>query len=325
MSNFWANYPSYKEDLDKVQDIMHDTLISKESYLNETLGAMINKRGKMIRPGLLLISSKFGKKQEDKKEEILQLAAIIEMFHMATLVHDDIIDESETRRGEYTLQYKYGKKYAVYIGDYIFTKCFSMLSGSYEMDTMKNISNVISRICTGELMQFHSRYDLNTSYKKYLKVISGKTAALISLACYIGAYESGADEKTSKLLGKIGYYLGVAFQIKDDILDITEDDKGLKKTSQIDILNGYYTLPVIFALQKDEAGVLKDLLKKEDKTKEDIVLIFNFIKEHKGIEKSEAIATRHTNKVLSLINKLDNIEHKDILIKLVENLLYRKN
>ncbi|HEY8803792.1 MAG TPA: polyprenyl synthetase family protein, partial [Clostridium sp.] len=249
MSIFWENYPDIAKELENIKKIIKANIKSSEKEFDEAIFPLVDAGGKMLRPAFLLLAAKFGEYDSDKMHN---LAAAIEMMHMATLIHDDVVDESKLRRGIETIQHKYSKEYAVYIGDFLFCQCFIMLSEvGYSTEILRDISKAISKICMGEIRQYNIRYARNTSLKKYIKIISGKTAALFAISFYAGSKESKCSEKTSKLLGRVGYYIGMAFQIIDDLLDYSGDTKKLGKSAQSDLIKGYYTLPLIYAMADD--------------------------------------------------------------------------
>lgn len=319
MDNFWNEYPVVKSDLEEVTKIMKKSIKCKEKLVENAILELINSGGKLLRPAFLIIAARFG---NFKEEEIYPLAAVLEMLHMATLVHDDIIDNSELRRGTETIQAKYGKGYAVYIGDFLFTRCFKILS---EHSTLKGInvdSNVMSRICMGEIEQFSSKYNKKVSVRRYLKRISSKTAELFSLSFYSGAMGSGCDDKLCKRLSNIGHDIGMAFQIIDDILDYTGDETALGKSVGNDIKQGIYTLPLIYVLEKKNQR-LSEILDKDSLDESDLREINDIVRDSGGIEKARELAEKYTNRAFKLIGTLPEGENKNILLKTTEKLLVR--
>lgn len=319
MDNFWSEHPIVEKDLEEVIKIIKKNIKCKEKIVENAILELINSGGKLLRPAFLIIAARFG---EFKEDEVYPLAAVLEMLHMATLVHDDIVDDSKLRRGSETVQAKYGKDYAVYIGDFLFCRCFKILS---EHSTLKNIkvdSNVMSRICLGEIDQFSSKYNVQVSVKKYLKRISSKTAELFALSFYSGAMASGCDYKLCRKLSNIGHEIGMAFQIIDDILDYTGDEKTVGKSIGNDIKQGIYTLPLIYVLEKKNSE-LSFLLDKGSFEEKDLRDIANTVKVFGGIEKSRVLAERYTNRAFNLINTLTDGENKNILLKTTEKLLVR--
>jgi heptaprenyl diphosphate synthase len=321
MSKFWKDYPDIAEELQNVKKIIKENVKSSEKEFDEAIFPLVNTEGKMLRPAFLLIAAKFG---EYNPEKIHNLAAAIEMMHMATLVHDDVVDEAKLRRGVETIQHKYSKEYAVYIGDFLFCQCFIMLSGfDYSTENLRDISKAISKICMGEIIQHNIRYSKNTNLKKYIKVISGKTAALFAISFYTGAKESNCSEKISKLLGRVGYYIGMAFQIIDDLLDYSGDTSELGKNAQSDLIKGYYTLPLIYAMAEDKENRISTILDNSSLNDENVREITKLVNEYKGIDKAQNLADKYTKKAFEYIEKLPNCASKEIIKDIAQKLLNR--
>jgi heptaprenyl diphosphate synthase len=320
MNSFWNRFELLNTDLLEVVRIMKMNVKNNDKLIENALLDLIDSGGKLLRPGFVLLSGSFGK--YDSKR-LCNLAAVIEMLHMATLVHDDIIDDAKTRRNKETIQSKYGKDYAVFMGDILFSRCFIMLSDNTSMDNMKLLSNAIFDICTGEIEQFSSRYSKEVSVKKYLKRIAAKTAALFSMSFYIGAYEGECSAELVNTLSNIGYDIGMAFQIIDDILDYTSEDNQLGKPTCNDLKEGIYTLPLILALKEDRTKLLPILLK-DTYSDEDINLLIDLSQELGGVSKAKSLAKRYTDRAFKKISKLPECESKKFLTSFCEDLLFRK-
>lgn len=320
MNTFWDNYQGIKNELQDINRIMIENVKTSEKYIEEPLIDLINSGGKMLRPAFLLLSSKFGEYNKDKHEN---LAAVIEMLHMATLIHDDIIDESKLRRGNITIQSKYGKDTAVYMGDFLFSKCFLMLSEEYSIENIKKISQAIAKICIGEIRQYHFRFRQDVSLKRYLKIISGKTAALFAMSFVVGAKEANCSEKLSKKLGKIGYNIGMAFQIIDDILDYTANEKVMGKSIKNDLKQGFFTLPLIYALLEGNEE-LEELTQREKINDEDVSKIIDIVRNSGGIKSARKLAIKYTKRAFDDIKLLAENESKKIIYEITEKLLKRK-
>lgn len=321
MSGFWKDYPDIAEELQSVKKLIKKNVKSSEKEFDEAISPLVESGGKMLRPAFLLLASKFGECNTDK---IHNLAASIEMMHMATLVHDDIVDEAKLRRGVETLQHKYSKEYAVYIGDFMLCQCFIMLSGfDYCTENLRDISKAISKICMGEIIQHNIRYSKNTNLKKYIKIISGKTAALFAISFYAGAKESNCSENTSKLLGRVGYYIGMAFQIIDDLLDYSGETIELGKNAQSDLIKGYYTLPLIYAMTEDKENKISTILDNSSLNDDNVCEITKLVIEYKGIDKAQNLADKYTKKAFDYIERLPNCESKEIIKDITKKLLKR--
>ncbi|MBW9155894.1 polyprenyl synthetase family protein [Clostridium tagluense] len=323
MSKFWECYPDIADELESIKKIIVANVKSSEKEFDEAIFPLVNAGGKMLRPAFLLLAAKFGEYDKDKMHN---LGAAIEMMHMATLVHDDVVDESKLRRGVETVQHKYSKEYAVYIGDFLFCQCFIMLSGfDYSTENLRDISKSISKICMGEIRQYNIRYLRNTSLRKYIKIISGKTAALFAISFYTGAKESKCSEKTSKLLARVGYYIGMAFQIIDDLLDYSGDASKLGKNAQSDLVKGYYTLPLIYAMAEDCENKISIILDNTSLNDEDVKQITILIKKYNGIDKAQNLADKYTKKAFDYIEKLPDCESKEIIKAVTQKLLNRNS
>jgi heptaprenyl diphosphate synthase len=320
MNRFWDKYPSIKIELEKVVEIMQENAKNREKSIEDSILGLIDSGGKLLRPGFLIISGSFGQYDSNK---LCNLAAVMEMVHMATLVHDDIIDDAKTRRGKETVQSKYGKDYAVLMGDILFCRCFMALSNNTSMENMKLLSEAIFNICTGEIEQLTSHFSLDVSVKKYLKRIAAKTAELFSMSFYVGAFESGCSAEVVDNLSRIGYDIGMAFQIIDDILDYNSSNDVVGKPTGNDLKEGIFTLPLIYALKVDKTQLLP-LLSKESYSDEDIDNMIRLVNELGGIEKSRAAAKKYTSRAFERINRLPEGENKQILIDITQKLLWRE-
>ena len=297
-------------EIDKVVTRIQKHTRSKFQPVQDIINTTMQNNGKMLRPRLLMMSAMFGNYES---ERMVNLASAIELLHMATLVHDDIVDDAALRRNFPSVQSQFGKDMAVYTGDYLLSKALTVFKPSdYQDDQIISLSKVISRICESELLQYFNRYHF-MSVRHYLRVVSGKTAALFSLSMYLGAIESGCSESLSKTLGKIGYEIGIAFQIIDDILDFNQEEAIMGKTVQNDVKKGYYTLPVIYAFEGETLQMHK-LTTAE---------IIHKIEVNRGLEKSRILAQKYTEKAFKRIGLLPNNPNKDRILEVAARLLRR--
>lgn len=297
-------------ELEKVSLSLRERAIPKYKGVKEIILDVIGQDGKMMRPLLVIISAHFGQYHSEK---IVNVATGIEMLHMATLIHDDIIDDANTRRGQASVQSKYGKDMAVYAGDYLLAK--SLRTGtkeSYDPELITKMSSAIERICESELIQYQNRFKVMT-LKNYLRVIAGKTAALFAMSMYAGAIEAKASESLAKQLGRIGYEIGMAFQIIDDTLDFSKNSSLVGKTTENDLKKGYYTLPVIFSVQNEK---LSEAL--------DAETLRSAVFTNKGLEKSKMLAQKYTKKAFKRIEKLPEGDAKIAVMAIAEILLTRE-
>lgn len=324
MSEFWIKHSEIVKQLETVKEIIIKTNHSSEAYLNDSIDYLMMTGGKMLRPAFLIIGSLFGNVSPQNKNKIITLAAAVETLHLATLIHDDIIDESVLRRGKETIQSKFSKEYAVYMGDYLFSQCFVMLA-SKEVSTkvLLQISKGVARICKGEMLQSHLRYTTTISTLDYLRIIKGKTAALFAVSLGAGAGEGGASEKVSRKIAMIGLNIGMAFQLVDDLLDYTGDPGVLGKEVQSDILRGYYTLPLILALNSDYREKILKLLTSESISSEAIKELIVLTHLSGALDQTKQLALKYTDKALKSLSELEACEGKTILLEIIPKLLSR--
>lgn len=240
--------------MERVKYYMHT--IAENTLAGTGTGAVLDDvlraPGKMVRPKLLLLCSAFGSHAEEKRERLSMLAAMVELTHMASLIHDDIIDEAPCRRGAPSIQKKYGKDAAVYAGDFLIERVHYWQVKERFLDAALLLSRTVEAMCVGEIGQATCRYATNVTVENYLENIRGKTASLFRTACQLGAIETGCDALTTEKLGCFGEYLGILFQFRDDLLDFTSSAAREGKDVHKDFHDGIYTLPVLMTLKEQE-------------------------------------------------------------------------
>ncbi|MCA1949880.1 MAG: polyprenyl synthetase family protein [Treponema sp.] len=320
MGDFWSDFPGMDTAIMAVSDYIHTATASSNPIIQEALSGLFHNPGKMLRPGMLILASQFGNPDPKK---IYPLAAAIEMLHTATLIHDDVIDDSPLRRGLPAVHINYGKKDAVLFGDFLLSRCFLVAAEYTNPQNAVNLGKVISVICSMELNQDADRYRPSTSIRLYLQKIIGKTALLFSLACHVGASEAKAPAQITERLRRIGYNIGMAFQIIDDILDYTGNETELKKPVGNDIRAGLVTLPLICALRQDKDGKLRELVRSELFPNSDYNLILATTRDLGGIEAARSFAHRYTERALREIYKLPHGPAKENMERLAKRLLVR--
>ena len=200
----------------------------------------------------MLLSSALGPDREERFERICMLAAMVELTHTASLIHDDIVDEAEIRRGQISIQKKYGKDAAVYAGDFLISRVNYHLAKEKLFAAGAILSETVEKMCLGEIGQAACRYREDVTPEKYLDNIRGKTAALFRTACYLGASEAGCPEAEAMALGQLGEYIGIMFQFRDDLMDFMSTEALQGKDTQKDFREGIYTLPVLLSAESEE-------------------------------------------------------------------------
>jgi len=306
-------------ELSKVEDHLIKTLKTRSKMVEEALERFVKSGGKRLRPTLTIIGATFG---DYKSEIIIPLATSIEIMHMATLIHDDIIDDAETRRGTKTIQATLGKNTAVYCGDFLFTRAFMLVADMAEVDMMKDMSKAIAFICDSEIDQNEQRYDQTVSVRKYLKRIGGKTAVLFSLSIAVGAHKAGCDRNLTKKLTNIGKNIGMAFQIVDDILDFTGNEKTVGKPLLSDAKQGIFTLPIIYSLNspyKEKTIKAIDMIEEDGGES-----LLKCVIESGGLDRTKGLARKFIKKALDIRNTLPDGYGKEAITEIIEKQLERK-
>jgi heptaprenyl diphosphate synthase len=321
MTDFWNDFPGIPDDLARVNTLILDSIRSDNQLVFESLSGVFGGDGKLLRPGLLLIASRFGKGDMRKP---IALAAAMEMLHVATLIHDDVIDDSPLRRGMPALHTTVGRKDAVLIGDYLLSRCFLVTAEYTSPENAVRLARAISVICTMEIEQDTDRYSASPSVRAYLRKIMGKTALLFSLACHVGAAESKASLRVSGRLRRAGYDMGMAFQIIDDILDYTGNADAVRKPVGNDLRAGLATLPLILALRRDDGRLAEMLGTPERFRSVDVPAAVAAVVELGGIDGARSLARRYTERALAEIALLPAGEPRAMMGKLARMLLDRR-
>lgn len=304
------------QELREVEDHLKQALRSRQAILEQASTQLVLSGGKRIRPALTLIGATFGSKQDPA---VSRIAAAIELLHMATLVHDDIIDDSPLRRGKPTVQATYGKEIAVFTGDWLLTKALLLLAEANAGERMIELAKTMVHICEGEVSQFASRHQRVSVYN-YLHRIHGKTAALFGLSIAAGAEQNAASEPILRALGKYGVFFGMAFQIYDDLLDYTAHRAQLGKPVGADIQNGIYTLPLLFALENEQVAAELESLLGTVCSQQHATAIIERVSDTNALERSNDLVKRYADKALQAIATLPETDAKAELMALPQRL-----
>lgn len=322
----WQEYPSLQSELTETLALMEKTVKLKNKPVEKAVIEMIHAGGKLLRPAYQLLFSRFGPEQD--RQKAIALAASIEMLHTASLIHDDIVDQADTRRTLPTVAARFGNDVAVYAGDYLFVCCFKLLADyAGSLRSLQLNSRSMEKILNGELGQMDRRYDQQMTVAEYLDNISGKTAELFALSCTVGALESGNSEKFAKQCGEIGLHIGIAFQIIDDILDYSQPESQIGKPVLEDMRQGVYSLPLLLAMEQNAPAFAPYLDKKAAMTDEDTQAVYQLVQTYGGVPKAQKEATRYTQKALKAIRKLPDDEQntRELLWNLTNRILKRTN
>jgi octaprenyl-diphosphate synthase len=310
-----------KPQLDAVEKLFTAELTSNIACVNSLVRHVNRFRGKMLRPLLVLLTGKACGKLDDAH---VVLATVVEMVHMATLVHDDVLDEAELRRKGATINHLRGNEAAVLLGDYLISHSFHLCSSLDSQFASRIIGKTTNQVCEGELLQIHNRNNLDLDEETYLQIISCKTAVLCASCCLLGATFAGADETRTENLRQYGLCVGTAFQIQDDILDIVGQESTVGKTLGIDVQKGKLTLPIIHFLRtapQEHRVLLRSLLKSNDADKTE--RIRNLIIPSSSVEYASARAKMLIDRARAAIGTLPESPARQILDTLAEFVISR--
>ncbi|WP_075982132.1 heptaprenyl diphosphate synthase component II [Bacillus massilinigeriensis] len=297
------------QDINIIEKSLEETIHAESPILHQASLQLLQAGGKRIRPIFVLLSGKFGQYDINK---IKNVAVALELIHMASLVHDDVIDDAELRRGRPTINTKWDNKVAMYTGDYIFARAVELMTEIKNPDAHKILSNTMVELTIGEIEQIKDKYRFDQNIRDYFRRIKRKTALLIAASCRLGAIAADVDERVQKKLFQFGYYVGMSYQIIDDILDFTGTEKELGKPAGGDLLQGNITLPVLYAM---EDPILREEICKvhENTSRSEMDRIISLIKQSDVIEKSMAVSDHYLNKALRIVEELPQNKAKRAL------------
>ncbi|WP_438318434.1 polyprenyl synthetase family protein [Sporosarcina sp. FA9] len=296
-------YSDFRKDLDYIEKELERAVDSESPIIRQASLHLLRAGGKRIRPIFVILASKFG---TYSLEDVSKVAVSLELVHMASLVHDDVIDDSDMRRGLQTVKARWDNRIAMYTGDYIFSRALSSI-GEIEVPAVHRLlSRTMLEICKGEIMQIEQQRKFDQSIRDYLRRIKRKTALLLSSSCELGALVSNASPSVVRKMSRFGYYAGMSYQIIDDILDITSTDEELGKPAGSDLLNGHLTLPVLYI--KDDMEFRPFMERSFDKTlsQSDREKMLTYIRKSGAIEKAQAVSDKYLQKALKEIKGLPN-------------------
>ncbi len=299
-----------------VNQLILDELSSDVVLINQMGHYIVGSGGKRLRPMLLLLTAKALGYRGSKH---LILAAVIEFIHTATLLHDDVVDESDLRRGKESANAVWGNAASVLVGDYLYSSAFEMMVRTDNMRVMEILSKTTTAIAEGEVLQLLNCNNPATSEEKYLAVIARKTAILFSAATRLGAVLGKASKDTEDNLARYGQHLGIAFQLIDDALDYTSSEEELGKNLGDDLAEGKPTLPLIYAIQnssKKEADIIIDAIKKGNRDAFNDV--FAIVNSTNAIEYTEQRAEQEAQMAIDTIKSIPDSEYKEALISLAK-------
>lgn len=309
-------------DLEQFKELFDSSLTNSNPLLQEVISHIKQRKGKMMRPILVLLIAKlFG----NVTSTTLHAAVSLELLHTASLVHDDVVDESAERRGQASVNALYNNKVSILVGDYLLATCLVQAAYSNNHDVIKVVSKLGQDLSEGELLQLSNVSNREVIEAVYFDVIKKKTAALFSACTQAAAYSAGVSDEDVEMARLFGEYIGVCFQIKDDIFDYYEDANVGKPTGN-DMREGKLTLPVIYALRTATSEVGKELvpkIKSGDATDDEIATLIEFTKQNGGIEYAIQIMSEYHLKAIRLLDKFPDSDVKSSLLLFLDYVVER--
>src|SRR5690625_2294272 len=305
-------YGFLKKDLNTIETALNETIQAKHPILRNASTQLLEAGGKRIRPVFVLLSGRFGDYDLDRLKTV---AVSLELIHMATLVHDDVVDDSTLRRGKPTVKQLYGNRVAMYTGDYILARALESITDIQDPRIHQLLSKTLVDVAVGEIEQIKYKYNWDQQLRDYLRRIKRKTALLIATSCKLGAIAGHASDKNAQRLYQYGYYIGMSYQIIDDILDFTASVKELGKPTASDLLQGNITLPVLLDRKSTRLNThLRETFAHPDSVSEhDLNELITMLMNTDAIERSYEISDRYLDKALKVLDKLPNQREKGTL------------
>ena len=310
------------EDMQGVNAAIRQYLHSDVVLINEMANYIINSGGKRLRPMLAVLCARACGYKGDKHYLV---AAIIEFIHTATLLHDDVVDESSMRRGNETANSIWGNETTVLVGDFVFSRSFEMMVDVGEMRVMEILARASNTIAEGEVLQLINCNDPDTTEERYMDVIQSKTAKLFEAACQLGAVLAGQSDEIEKACAAYGTHIGTAFQLKDDLLDYQASSAEMGKNLGDDLAEGKPTLPLIYALN-NSSGSSAEMIRNAilNGGRENLNEILQVIENTSAIQYTEQVAKQMTQMAKQQIRMLPNSTHREALLELT-NFAIRRN
>lgn len=317
-------FSGIQNDLDQVDVMFQERSTSGLDILNSASMHALGAQGKRLRTALTLLS---GKLNNYRFEKLLLLSVAFEMLHLATLIHDDIVDESQTRRDRPTVNALWGDKIALLLGDYFFAKTAGLIADVKDHRIDQLFSDTVATVCEGTIMEMMAAGRIDLTTDTYYEKIKHKTACLIAACSKGGAIVSDASDKEIAVLHAYGMNLGIAFQIIDDVLDYTKDQSTIGKPVGNDLRQGMVTLPLIYALQKQPQNghyqQVHDLLSSKMRKEDDIQAVVNWVTEGYGIKRALMDAHAYGNTAREALYHFPPSPDRDVLDELIDFVIFR--
>ncbi|MFM2359784.1 MAG: hypothetical protein RLY16_1777 [Bacteroidota bacterium] len=310
------------EELNTFEGKFSDAVKSNTPLLDRIMKYIIKRKGKQMRPMFVFLSAKL---HGSINEGTYRAAALVELLHTATLVHDDVVDEALERRGFFSINAVWKNKIAVLVGDYLLSKGLLLSTGNNDFIHLHILSEAVKQMSEGELLQIEKSRTLNLKEDIYFEIIRSKTASLLSAACGVGAWTTSNDESITNKMKQFGEKVGIAFQIKDDLFDYGKDNVG--KPTGNDIKEKKLTLPLIYTLNKVDAATKKKLIyiiKNQNKQTDKVQQVIDCVVDAGGITYATQVMNRYRDEALAILHEFEDTPTRKALEDLVRYTTDRK-
>ena len=312
-----------KDEMQAVEEQIKNHLTSNVELIGQVGQYVLSSGGKRLRPMLLLLSARLCGYQGDNH---IDLAGVVEFIHTATLLHDDVVDSANLRRGNRSANSVWGNQASVLVGDFLFAKSFSVMVGSNSLRILKLLADTTTQLAEGEILQLINTCDLEVDEARYLQVVRDKTAILIAAACQVGGVLAGVDAEKEAALREFGLEIGTAFQLMDDALDYVADQEEFGKERGHDLFEGKMTLPLIHAYHSasaQECVEISRIVEAEDLTAEDLDYVCRLIEDKGGITYTRGKALERVTRAKSLLEIFPDSQTRQALFQLADYVVSR--
>jgi len=312
------------DDLKSVERQFKNDLESNVPLIRKVGEYVLSSGGKRIRPALLLLAARL---LDYKGERHIPLASVVEFIHTATLLHDDVVDSANMRRGLASANTLWGNEASVLVGDFLFSKSFSLMVANGDLNILRVLANATTQIAEGEVLQLICTSDVDITEERYIEVVVCKTAVLLAAACQAGAILGNASPEQETALASFGMDLGIAFQLMDDTLDYIADEKDFGKNIGHDLEEGKVTLPLIEALRHcsdQERTIVSEIVVKEELERDDFDQVFEIVRRFGGIDYTTNKARQYIASAKSHLEVFDDSPLRSALFKLADYVVTRE-
>jgi heptaprenyl diphosphate synthase len=313
--------PSLWDNLEKLEKRLFEVTVSEDTYLTEISQYLMEAGGKRFRPIISLLAGELGTENKDK---VIDAGISVELIHLGSLYHDDVIDEATTRRGVESTNRKWNATLAILAGDYLLARSSELAADNLGLESVKLLASTYAELVVGQTKEVQFSFDTKHGTDDYLEVIGGKTASLIRTSAKLGAMASNSSPDLIESISSWAWHSGIIFQITDDILDLNSDTETLGKPAGNDILEGTYTLPVLLALEKDRIKI-EDILHQVKNSEIELVEVLQEFNNDEIVEESNKFVNHHFKQSNEAIKNIEDKKISNILNNINEYLLQRSN